>query len=411
MSLGNFSQKILSILRHRYTGTGLTGLGLLGLVIVTLQDGALENNALVWALLICAGIGLWLQVHSRQLAHRFNLSLIDALEKGMKGEEFEPIEMVAGTPQAMTLAKDFTAAMGSLRTTNGLVTEVASALASHANEISITASVIAGQMDEQVSETTDIAALVERLQGVFSTAVEAAEQTVDLSTRSEEEGNSGKLVMTQAMSSVAALSDSVISAGSMIKRLGEESKEIGGIISVIKGVAEQTNLLALNAAIEAARAGEQGRGFAVVADEVRSLASKTQESAGEIETIIEKIIKSVQETSDTVSQSVTLAQDSDESIEGVVVSYSELVGYMSEVSGLGSKLATATRHELHTAEQVFEKLQGIRSIGETTQGSSEMMAESSRELHSLGEQLEQLAKSNDTSSNNTDPKGGEAELF
>ncbi len=411
MSLGNFSQQILSILRHRYTGTGLTGFGLLGLVIVTLQDGALESNALVWGLLVCAGIGLWLQVHSRQLAHRFNLSLIDALEKGMKGEEFKPIAMVAGMPQATTLAKDFTAAMGSLRTTNGLVTEVASTLASHANEISITASVIAGQMDEQVSETTDIAALVERLQGVFSTAVEAAEQTVDLSTRSEEEGNSGKLVMTQAMSSVAALSDSVISAGSMIKRLGEESKEIGGIISVIKGVAEQTNLLALNAAIEAARAGEQGRGFAVVADEVRSLASKTQESAGEIETIIEKIIKSVQETSDTVSQSVTLAQDSDESIEGVVVSYSELVGYMSEVSGLGSKLATATRHELHTAEQVFEKLQGIRSIGETTQDSSEMMAESSRELHSLGEQLEQLAKSNNSGSNNADAEDREADLF
>ncbi len=408
MSLGNFSQQILSVLRHRYTGASLTGLGLLGLVVVILLGGALDNNVLVWSLLACAGIGLWLQVHSRQLARRFNLSLINAFEKGMKGEEFEPIEMVAGMPQAMTiLAKDFTAAMGTLRTTNSLVTEVAGTLASHANEISITASVIAGQMDEQVNETTDIASLVERLQGVFSTALEAAEQTVDLSTRSEDEGNSGKLVMTQAMSSVSALSDSVISAGSMIKRLGEESKEIGGIISVIKGVAEQTNLLALNAAIEAARAGEQGRGFAVVADEVRSLASKTQESAGEIETIIEKIIKSVQETSDTVSQSVSLAQDSDESIEGVVVSYSELVGYMSQVSGLGSKLATATRHELHTAEQVFEKLQGIRSIGETTQGSSEMMAEASKELHSLGEQLEQLAKSGDSGRNTDD----EADLF
>ena len=84
---------------------------------------------------------------------------------------------------------------------------------------------------------------------------------------------------------------------------------------------------------------------------------------------------------------------------------------MSEVSGLGSKLATATRHELHTAEQVFEKLQGIRSIGETTQDSSEMMAESSRELHSLGEQLEQLAKSNNSGSNNADAEDREADLF
>lgn len=401
MGLGNFSQQTRGVFLHRYTGAGLTGLGLLGLAIVVLLGGALESNVLIWGLLACAGIGLWLQIYSRKLARRFNLSLINAVEKGMKGEEFEPIEMVAGMPQALTLAKDFTAAMGALRTSNSFVTEVASTLASHANEISVTASVIVGQMSEQVNETTDIAALVERLQSVFSTAVDAAEKTVDLSTKSEEEGNSGKLVMTQAMSSVSALSESVTSAGSMIKRLGEESKEIGGIISVIKGVAEQTNLLALNAAIEAARAGEQGRGFAVVADEVRSLASKTQESAGEIETIIEKIIKSVQETSDTVGESVTLAQDSDESIEGVVVSYSELVGYMSQVSGLGSELAAATRHELHTAEQVFEKLQDIRSIGETTQGNSEMMAEASKELHSLGEQLEQLAKIGNAGSDNT----------
>ncbi len=399
MSLGHLKQQVLGVLQHRYTGAALTGLGLLGLVILVLMGEALQSNTLTWILLASVGLGCWFQILSRKLVRRFNASLINAFEKGMNGEEFEPIERVAGMPQTTMLAEDFTAAMGALKTTNQLVTEVASTLANHANEISITASVIAGQMDEQVNETTDIASLVERLQSVFSTAVVAAEQTVDLSNKSEDEGNSGKLVMTQAMSSVAALSDSVISAGTMIERLGEESKEIGGIISVIKGVADQTNLLALNAAIEAARAGEQGRGFAVVADEVRSLASKTQESAGEIETIIEKIIRSVQETSDTVSQSVSLAQDSDESIEGVVVSYSELVGYMAQVSGLGGELATATRHELHTAEQVFDKLQGIRSIGETTQDSSQMMAEASKELHSLGEQLEQLAKWGQDSSN------------
>ncbi len=411
MSLSHLKLQILGILQHRYAGASLTAIGLLGLVTVILMDGVLKNSPLIWALLGLVGLGCWMQILSRTLVRCFNQSLINAFEKGMSGEAFEPIEPIAGMPLTATLADDFTAAMGRLKTTNQLVTEVASTLATHANEISITASVIAGQMDEQVNETTDIATLVERLQGVFSTAVAAAEKTVDLSTKSEDEGNSGKLVMTQAMSSVSALSDSVISAGSMIERLGDESKEIGGIISVIKGVADQTNLLALNAAIEAARAGEQGRGFAVVADEVRSLASKTQESASEIEAIIEKIINSVKETSDTVRQSVSLAQDSDESIEGVVVSYSELVGYMSQVSSLGDELATATRHELHTAEQVFDKLQGIRSIGETTQGSSEMMAEASQELQSLGAQLEQLAKLGSASNNNMGAEDDAVDLF
>ena len=405
---GRLKQQIQGILLHRYTGAGLTGVGLLGLVVSILVNGVVTNTPLTWVLLVCIGLGWWLQIASRQLARRFNLSLINAFEKGMKGETFDPIPVVAGMPQAMILANDFTNAMSTLRLTNKFVTEVAATLANHVNDISHTASTIVGQMNEQLNETTDITGLVERLQSVFSAASSAAEKTVDLSSRSEEEGNSGKLVMTKAMSSVAALSESVISAGSTIERLGEESKEIGGIISVIKGVAEQTNLLALNAAIEAARAGEQGRGFAVVADEVRSLASKTQESAGEIENIIEKIISSVQKTSDTVSQSVELAQDSDESIEGVVISYSELVGYMAEVKGLGSELETATRHELHTAEQVFEKLQGIRSIGETTQQNSQVMAAACQALQSLGMELEQLAESvNKEKTDNSTPDSGD----
>lgn len=384
-------ERILSLLQYRYTGASITALGLMGLAVVTLTNMT-ANHLLTWILLAFVAVGWWLQILSRKLISRFNNSLIVAFDKGMKGEDFAPIQAIPGMPQTYLLAKDIEVAMDSLKKTNALVTQVAGTLAGHANEISTTASVIAGQMNDQVSEATEISSLVERLQSVFSTSIDAAEQTVELSTKSETEGNSGKLIMTQAMSSVSALSDSVISAGAMIDKLGDESKEIGGIISVIKGVAEQTNLLALNAAIEAARAGEQGRGFAVVADEVRSLASKTQESAGEIENIIEKIIQSVHQTSDKVAQSVKLAEESDESIEGVVMSYSELVGFLAEVSDLGKNVADATRHEVDTAEQVFIKLKGIQDIGEITEESSEMMAEASKELHFLGEQLEQLSK-------------------
>jgi len=391
MSL-SIKQQVARVFLHRYSGVILAGLGLLVMGIIVLSEGALGNNVLTWLLFSCVVLGLWAQSLSRKLLRRFNLSLIGALEKGLKGEEFKEIEAISSLPQTVLLAKDFMEAMETLKATNNLVTGVASTLAEHANDISVAASTIAAQMDDHVNGATDIASLVERLQGVFSTAVTAAEEIVDLSTKSETEGNSGKLVMTQAMASVSALSDSVVTAGKMIERLGEESKEIGGIISVIKGVAEQTNLLALNAAIEAARAGEQGRGFAVVADEVRSLASKTQQSAGEIEAIIEKIINSVDETSATVKRSVELAQDSDESIEGVVVSYSELVGFMARVSSLGSELATATRDELDTAEQVFDKLQDIQSIGETTHNNSQVMADASKKLYFLGEQLAQLSR-------------------
>jgi len=384
-----FKKNILAKLQHRYTGASIAALGLLGIAVVTLGS---TNNLLIWLFLGATVIGWWLQVKCRGALGNFNKRLISAFEGGMRGEDYKMVEAVPGIPHTGVLAEEFNLAMSALQKNNLLVTEVAGTLASRAEQISSTASTIARQMNEQANEGAFISDLVERLQTVFSTSVDAAEQTVELTSKSESEGNSGKLVMTQAMSSVGALSESVISAGTMIERLGDESKEIGGIISVIKGVAEQTNLLALNAAIEAARAGEQGRGFAVVADEVRTLASKTQESASEIETIIEKIIQSVHETSETVNQSVKLAEESDESIEGVVVSYSELVGYLSDVSELGCKVADATRLESSTAEQVLSKLQGIKDIGQLTEESSQLMAEASAELQSLGGQLEQLAK-------------------
>ena len=382
--------RIRGFIQHRYTGAGITALGLLGLAM-TLFTGTLANNALGWSLLGLVGIGWWFQIRSRKLVFRFNKSLIEALDKGMKGEHYGSIQAIPGMAQTYAIAHKFDQAIDSLNTTNKLVTELVQSLEERADEFNVTASVVADQMNDQKAESMDISELVERLQAVFATSVDAAEQTVELSTRSESEGNSGKLVMTQAMSSVAALSESVISVGAMIDRLGDESKEIGGIISVIKGVAEQTNLLALNAAIEAARAGEQGRGFAVVADEVRSLASKTQESAGEIENIIEKIIQSVSETSDKVSKTVTLAEESDESIEGVVVSYSELVGYLVEVSNLGRNLADITNREANTAKHVFEKLKGIEDIAHVARQSSQMMAEASDELRQLGGKAGQLA--------------------
>lgn len=386
----NLIIKVLGIAQFRYTGAAVTGLSLLGLVSITALN-MVGSNSLTWALFATAGFGWWLQITSRKLVFRFNRSLIVAFDKGMRGEEYAPIQPVPGMKQTYILAKDFDTAMSALQQTNGLVTGVATRLAENASDIGLKASAIAGQMNAQAHDTEEIVGLVERLQGVFASSVEAAEQTVELSTKSESEGNSGKLVMTQAMGSVTSLSESVISAGAMIDRLGEESKEIGGIISVIKGVAEQTNLLALNAAIEAARAGEQGRGFAVVADEVRSLASKTQESASEIEIIIEKIIASVHETSETVSQAVSLAEESDESIEGVVISYSELVGYLAEVKTLGESLAGATCEEADTADQVFAKIKGIQDAGQDAEESCQMMAGASKELGVLGTQLEQLA--------------------
>lgn len=274
---------------------------------------------------------------------------------------------------------------------NAMVGNVSENLANNAEEIAITAKVISEQMHMQTQRVQDIHQRIEKMQQAFSNSIVTAEQTVDVASQSEKEGNSGKLVMTEAMSSISALVDSVQVSGKRVRELGNVSESISGIINVIKGVAEQTNLLALNAAIEAARAGEQGRGFAVVADEVRSLASKTQQYANEIQDIISDLIQQVNQTETEIKSTVDLAQKSDEHIEGVVMSYSEIVGYMLEVNKLGESLAMTTKNEKVSSSDIYAMIDEIKVIGETTKDNISNLASASAELGKLGEQLDMIA--------------------
>ena len=137
--------KILGIVQHHYTGASVSAMGLIGLFAATFL-AEVGNNILTWGLITTVCVGWSLQLFSRKLNHRFNASLINALEKGMRGEQYEPIQVIPGMPQTYILANNFDLAMGSLMRTNSLVTQVAGALADHASEISTTATVIAKQM-------------------------------------------------------------------------------------------------------------------------------------------------------------------------------------------------------------------------------------------------------------------------
>ena len=246
-------------------------------------------------------------------------------------------------------------------TNQQLLKELSSGLADNGAEISSTASSIEQQLQQLGNKASEAKNSIEGIQEVISLATSVANDATSLAEKSEDEGSSGKVVMTEAISSVMVLVESVNDAGDIVESLGDESKSIGGIIEVIKGVAEQTNLLALNAAIEAARAGEQGRGFAVVADEVRSLANQTQNSAEKIESIISQLLQSISKAAEIISKSIDVANESEEQMEEVIMSYSELVGYMSEVSALANRLQQATSQEIHSVTNVVQQLDSIQA--------------------------------------------------
>ena len=320
-----------------------------------------------------------------QLTGRVQLCLSGEVE-----DHNEPLNVSSYPETARGFVDQFNMLVAKSSSNAALFNDVATKLADQAHELSVIASGIEVQMQGQADKTSAVQQIIEKLQNTVSLAANVAGEASDLANRSESEGNSGKVVMTEAITGVMILSASVNEAGEIIHKLGEDSKSIGGIIDVITGVAEQTNLLALNAAIEAARAGEQGRGFAVVADEVRSLASQTQSSAQKINEIISTLLGHVDAASEVIKRSVEEADKSDDLMEGVTVSYSEIVGYMSEVSRLSNHLSQETLRGKGAAAGAAYQLGEIAESSNVTIENARVLSASSMELGKMGEQLNLL---------------------
>lgn len=338
--------------------------------------------------------------------------LIESYNQGQppKTDLEADIEVDTLNQDAINFIQSFNQFVSGAILTRDMFSEVSSRLGSEAQNLSSTSSQISQMMEQQLNSTAQVQQTIDQLQEAINLAGEVAASTHDLANKSEREGASGKEVMTEAICGVMTLSESVNSAGEIIQNLGEDSKSIGGIIDVITGVAEQTNLLALNAAIEAARAGEQGRGFAVVADEVRSLASKTQESALKINNIINLLLGHVDDAVNVINNSVEQADKADELMEGVTISYSEIVGLMVEVASYSNKLLESN---MNSESSVNEAVVSLNSILESSQNSilkaNELNADS-MELGKMGDQLSNMIALGKTTSD-TEVESEEVELF
>ncbi|VAW70758.1 hypothetical protein MNBD_GAMMA12-285 [hydrothermal vent metagenome] len=406
---------LISTLKTRWFANFLGLIGLLFLILI--QFEVFPSESFFWSATAMITVSMVFNFLRQNATSIFMQDLGKAVSMAVKTGHYEAIEAVPGLTNTHKLKQDIDEAMQLFVAVNEMVAGVSSNLAQHAIEISVSSNMVSMQMTEQAEKAKNVSAAVESLVAALGCAIATAENTVNISNKSEEEGESGKLVLTKAMGTVSELNRSILKSGEKIEKLGNDSEKISGIINVIKSVAEQTNLLALNAAIEAARAGEQGRGFAVVADEVRTLAGKTQQYTSEIENIIDTLICSIKDTAIEVQGAVSLVADSDEVIEEVVISYSEIVGFMCEVSRLGRELSAATQSEKNCAENVFGMLEEIQTISEVTTQNTGLVKAASIELGSLGEQLNTLAaKSSEAQESSEDAQSAtnnesEIELF
>ena len=223
-----------------------------------------------------------------------------------------------------------------------------------------------GELTGQQGKTDQVAAAINEMTSsvteVAASAQSAAEQTKEAAVQTQQ----GALTVTEALGIIESLSNDVDSAEASIQTLSSDSETIGQVLNVIKAIAEQTNLLALNAAIEAARAGEQGRGFAVVADEVRTLASRTQDSTKEIQDIIEKLQHGVGHAVNQMGNVRNRANECIEQVELSAEALGEISGSVQTISAMSLQIQAATNEQTQVAEDINNNIQAISGSSHNT---------------------------------------------
>ena len=214
----------------------------------------------------------------------------------------------------------------------------------------------------------------------------------DLASQAEEKVSHGVSVVEQATKGISVLSENVISASNVVNQLKEGTQSIGEVLSVIRSIADQTNLLALNAAIEAARAGEQGRGFAVVADEVRTLASRTQESTSNIESIIDELQSTATKAVAVMNISQNEAQQSVELTKQVHTVLNDITMVISKFQLQTHEISDAVSQQASVAEEVSRNVENVRLLTDDTVESSSNMSESLAKLQTNSDALTTVVK-------------------
>jgi methyl-accepting chemotaxis protein len=349
------------------------------------------NGKITLALLGVAALVLLLSVVALNLAYRPILSLRDLVQELSQGSgDLTRRLTVTGKDDLGQISSGINRFIERLQEMMGEVKEASGQLHDGISGLARQTGSAQGLLAEHVRETEQVVTAINEMSRTAVSVSESAASTAELAGQSQQLASQSRQVVDQAMASVTALVAEVETTANSIAAMQQDVQQIGSILGVIGSIAEQTNLLALNAAIEAARAGEQGRGFAVVADEVRSLAGRTQQSTAEIQTMLTRLQRGTQTVVAAMGNTRQSCQDAAENTSKVNASLDLMAGEVVEINDLISHIATAAEQQSAVAEEINRNMSAIAEVITQLKGNGELTVDSSTSMQRTYDRLREI---------------------
>ena len=329
--------------------------------------------------------GIWLINRRIILPIRDVIGYITQLSQG----HFERGFQIQRQDELGSLAKAANILRDSLFSTLTQLKQSIDQLDQSSSKLKNTSSIMAGSARDQLGRTDLVATAMHEMSATAQDVANSAATAAVAANQADRAAQEGEQVMQSTITMITRMSGEIENTACVIQQLDEDSRRISTVLEVIRNIADQTNLLALNAAIEAARAGEHGRGFAVVADEVRTLAKRTADSTAEINTIITTVQSGTKDAVQAIASSRLLSSDSVEKVTEAGDMLQQITKAISEIHNMTQQIATAAEEQTSVVEDISRNLIEIKDIATDNQDNANVTEGTSHQLHTISSELHQ----------------------
>ncbi len=330
----------------------------------------------------------FVQMRIVQPAHQLSASLRQMAERNFA----QPLPNL-GEDELGHIARNAETIRGAMSAIIDELDQSSGALEVSASQLQEVIAITRKGVEQQLSETEQVASAINEMNSTMQEVVEQARLASESAEEADHDARNGRRVVSRTIDDIDSLSREMEQASTTVAGLQQRSEEIGSVLDVIKGISQQTNLLALNAAIEAARAGEQGRGFAVVADEVRALATRTQKATEEVEEMIDQLQQGARQVFEVMEQSREHAQKSAQQSAEAGSSLESITAAVNNINQMNAHIASASSQQLGMADEINHNIIKISEIAEYSAEGSKRIDEANGQLTHISSRLSSLVAS------------------